>query len=190
MLVSLFSCITMEGKKMNNETLETEELLENEILTKLDLIDFDIERTFYNVCKFMRDYKKLKCKSYDQPPIKITTKYKYIFVDEKTKGINDYTKLDQYIDNDTEYRRLSKIIVCVTENMSPEELVYYTVCIFQGKAEYRCAKEIGCSSCGLIPIKNSCIVKFACAFDIEIYKNIGFADPKDEEEYQKFLNTI
>ena len=51
------------------------------------------------------------------------------FVDEKTIGINDYTKLDQYIDDDTEYKKMSRKIVFATENMSPEELVYYTVCL-------------------------------------------------------------
>ena len=64
-------------------------------------------------------------------PIKITSTYKYIFVDERTKGINDYTKLDAFIDNDTEYQTLSKKICSITKHFSQEELIYYrTLTVF------------------------------------------------------------
>lgn len=175
---------------MDNLILEEEELLDNEMLSKMDLIDYDLERTYYNVCKFMKYYRKLKSKNFDEFPIKITTKYKYIYVDERTRGINDYTSLDKYIDDDTEYKKLSKQICLITKNFSQEELVYFTICLYQQKAEYRATKEIGCSNCGLLPIKNSCIVKFACALDIEVYKNDGFADPEEEERFQEFIEQF
>ena len=166
-----------------------DEILENEILSKKDLIDYDVERSYYRVCKLIRKYKRLKCKSFGQPQITITTKYKYVFVDEPTRGINDYTQLDKYIDDDTEYKRLSQLIVFATQNMSPEELVYYTLCLYNGKPEYRCIKEIGCSSDGLKPIKKSCIIKFACVFDLEVYKNDKF-DDDEEDDYQKFIKDF
>ena len=119
---------------MDNLMLENEELFDNEMLSKMDLIDYDLDRTYYKVCKFMKHYRKLKSKSFGEPPIQITTKYKYIFVDERTKGINDYTKLDDYIDDDTEYKKLSKQICLITKNFSQEELVYYTICLYQQKA--------------------------------------------------------
>ncbi len=170
--------------------LENEELLDNEKLSKMDLVDYDLERTYYRVCKFMKKYRRLKSKNYNEPPIQITTKYKFIYVDERTKGINDYTKIDKFIDDDTEYQRLSKQICLITKNFSPEELVYYTLCLYQQQADYRATKEIGCSNCGLIPIKNSCIVKFACALDIEVYKNEGFSDEDEELEFQNFINQF
>ena len=83
--------------------LENEEVLDNEKLSKMDLVDYDLERTYYRVCKFMKKYRRLKSKNYTEPPIQITTKYKFIYVDERTKGINDYTELDEYIDNDREF---------------------------------------------------------------------------------------
>ena len=79
---------------MNNTIQEKEDILDNELLSKFDLLDYDIERTFYRVCMFMKKYRKLKSKNYCEMPIKITSTYKYIFVAERTKGINDYTKLD------------------------------------------------------------------------------------------------
>ena len=174
---------------MDNLMLENEQLLDNEMLSKMDLDDYDLERTYFNVCKFMKHYRKLKGKSYGEPPIQITTKYKFIFVDERTKGINDYTKFDEYIDDDTEYKQLSKKICLITQKFSQEELVYYTICLYQQKAEYQAYKEIGCSSFGLIPIKCSCVVKFACALDIEVYKDDnGFADPDKEQEFQMFIS--
>ena len=119
---------------MNNTIQENEVLFDNEMLSKLDLIDYDIERTFYRVCMFMKKYRKLKVKNYCEVPIKITSTYKYVFVDEKTKGINDYTKLDAFIDNDTEYQRLSKKICLITKNFSPTLQIYKTALISQNKS--------------------------------------------------------
>ena len=170
--------------------LENEEVLDNEKLSKMDLVDYDLERTYYRVCKFMKKYRRLKSKNYTEPPIQITTKYKFIYVDERTKGINDYTELDEYIDNDTEYQRLSKKICLITKNFSPEELVYYTLCIYQQQEDYRATKEIGCSNCGLVPIKYSCIVKFACALDLEVYKDEGFSNEEEELDFQYFISEF
>ena len=176
---------------MNNTIQENESLFDNEMLSKLDLLDYDIERTFYRVCMFMKKYRKLKGKNFNEIPIKITSTYKYIFVDERTKSINDYTKLDDFIDNDTEYQSISKKICVVTKRFSQEELVYYTICLYRQEPEYRAYKEIGCSYKGLLPIKKSCIVKFACAFDIEVYNDDdGFADPLEEKKFKEFIKEF
>lgn len=166
---------------MNN--IENEELLEIDLLSKNDLIDYDLERTLYMVLKTMKKYKRLRCKNYSEPPIKITTKYKYIYVDESAQSKNAYTKLDEYIDSKTEFKILSQKISMVTEIMTEEEKAYFTIAIYNGKSDTTAFKEIGCSNKGLIPIKNSCIVKFACAFDIEVYKG----DTLNEEDEIKFL---
>ena len=44
---------------MDNLMLEKEELLDNELLSKMDLVDYDLDRTFYRVCKFMKKYRIL-----------------------------------------------------------------------------------------------------------------------------------
>ena len=168
---------------MNNTIQEKEDILDNELLSKFDLLDYDIERTFYRVCMFMKKYRKLKSKNYCEMPIKITSTYRYIFV--------DYTKLDAFIDNDTEYQTLSKKICSITKHFSQEELIYYTICLYRQEPEYRAYKEIGCSYCGLLPIKKSCIVKFACALDIEVYNdNEGFIDPNEEEKFKIFIKEF
>lgn len=164
-----------------------EEFLENEILSKNDLQDYDLERTFYKVCKFIRYYKKLKCKSFNEPQIKITTRYKFIFVDESFPNNNQYTKLDKFIDDKTEYYKFSQQITKITELMTEEEKVYFAISLYNGKAESSSYKEIGCSNKGLIPIKNSCIVKIACAFDIEVYKGDLLESDEEEENFKKFM---
>lgn len=171
---------------MNNNMVvfDSEEFLENELLSKNDLQDYDLERTTFMVSKFMKNYKRLKYKSYGDPQIKITTHYKYIFVDEPTISNNQYTKLDQLIDNKTEYYRLSNQLILLTNLLTLEEKVYLTICLYNGKSETTAFKEIGCSNKGLIPIKNSCIVKFACAFNIEVY----FGDKLNDDDEQKFLD--
>jgi len=171
---------------MNNTLLEENEFLEKSLLSKKDLEDYDLERTYYMVIKFLKNYKRLKCKSFDAPQIKVTTKYKYIFVDEPTRSINEYTKFDEYLDNKTEYMVLSEKITLVTELMTEEEKIYFTNCLYKSNKEYHAYQEIGCSSKGLIPIKKSCIVKFACAFDIEVYNGDTLSDPDDED---RFLNS-
>lgn len=168
---------------MNSTLINENEFLENSILSKKDLEDYDLERTFYMVIKFMKHYKRLKCKSFNAPQIKVTTKYKYIFVDEPTRSPNEYTKFDEYLDSKTEYMALSEKITLVTDLMSEEEKVYFTICLFNGKKEYNAFQEIGCSNKGLIPIKCSCIVKFACAFDFEVYNGDKLMDPDDENNF-------
>ena len=168
---------------MNNTLVNDNEILENSLLGKKDLEDYDLERTFYMVIKHMKHYKRLKCKSYNAPQIKVTTKFKYIFVDEPTRSINEYTKFDEFLDNKTEYMAMSEKITLVTELMTEEEKIYYTYCLYNSYKEYQVYQEIGCSNKGLIPIKKSCIVKFACAFDIEVYNGDTLPDPEDEDRF-------
>lgn len=163
-----------------------EEFLENGLLSKRDLEDYDLERTFYVVCNFIKRYKRLKYKSYSEPQIKVTTKYKFIFVDEPHANPNQYTKLDKFIDDKTEYYRISNQITSVTELFTEEEKVYFTISLYNGRSETTAFKEIGCSNKGLIPIKNSCIVKFACAFDIEVYKG-DLLSEDEEEKFKRFV---
>ena len=63
--------------------------------------------------------------------------------------------------------------------------------MYRQESETRAFKEIGCSNKGLVPIKNSCIVKFACALDIEVYNDDdGFTDPNEEEKFEKFMKEF
>ena len=76
----------------------------------------------------------------------------------------------------------STITSLINELFTEEEKVYYTICLFNGKTESTAFKKIGCSNKGLIPIKNSCIIKFACAFNLEVYKGQKLSD-EDEEKF-------
>lgn len=88
-------------------------------------------------------------------------------------------------------KHYQKKICSITKHFSQEELIYYTICLYRQEPEYRAYKEIGCSYCGLLPIKKSCIVKFACALDIEVYNDDdGFADPNEEEKFEKFIKEF
>ena len=175
---------------MNNNMVENESYIDNSLLTKNDICDFDIERSHYMIDKFMAHYKKLKYKSLNEPQIKITTKFKYIFVDETNMGANQYTKYDEYIDNKSEYIQVSEKIVLITEMMTEEEKAYFTISLLNGKSDTTAFKEIGCSNKGLIPIKNSCIVKFACAFNLEIYNGDSLPEEIDEIKFLNYKNNL
>ena len=175
---------------MKNEVVAVDNFIENELLTKNDVCCYDIERSHFMITKFMSKYKRLKFKSFKEPQIKVTTKYKYIFVDESAMGTNQYTNLDNYIDSKSEYIDLSKKIILITDMMTEEEKAYFTIALFNGKSDTTAYKEIGCSNRGLIPIKASCIVKFACAFNIEIYKGDTLPDEIDEVSFQSLKNEM
>ena len=129
---------------MDNCILQNNEMyLEKELLSKIDLIDYDIERTYYMVSKFMSKYKRLKCKNFKEPHIKITSTYKYIFVDEATKGINDYTKLDEFIDSKTEYQYMSSTITSLTNELfTDEEMLTLSQNAFNLICKINCYKSV------------------------------------------------
>lgn len=172
-----------------NNIIENENYIENALLTKNDICDFDIDRSQYMITKFMAHYKTLKFKSFNEPQMKITTKYKFIFVDESKMGTNQYTKFDEFMDNKSEYMQISQKIVLITEMMTEEEKAYFTISLLNGKSDTTAFKEIGCSNKGLIPIKNSCIVKFACAFNLEIYNGDSLPEDIDEIKFLSYKNN-
>lgn len=165
-----------------------EEYLENELLSKFDLECFDLERTRYRVLKFISKYRLLKLKCFNMVQIKITSNYKYIYVDESHNDC--YTELDRYVDEKMEYQRISQQLTQLTEMLTDEERVYFTISLLNGKSEKESYNKIGCSNFGLIPIKNSCLVKFACAFNVEVYKGDVIPIEKDEEEFNIMVKGV
>lgn len=154
-------------------------MMENELLTKVDVMGFDIERTKFLIFNFMKHYKILKCKSFSEPHIKVTATYKYIYVDETHRSNNSYTEIDRLIDAKTEYYELSSKITLFTSILTEEEKVYFTVCLYNGLSESSAVKEIGCSNKGLLKIKNSCLIKFGSAFDLCVLNGNKLSDDQE-----------
>lgn len=159
----------------------------NSLFTKEELQDFDIERTFYNVSLYMKKYRLLRCNNYNLPQINLSSKLKMIFVQESTRSVNQYTKLDKYIDDESEYLEKSSIIAKISDMFTVEEYIYFTSCLFKCESERTAYQKIGCSSTGLVPIKNSCIVKVGIGLKIAVTQGEKL-DAENEELFKNFIS--
>lgn len=160
----------------------------NSLFTKDELQDFDVDRTFYNVSVYMKKYRLLRCNNYNLPQINLSNKLKMIFVQESKRSINQYTKLDKYIDDETEYLEKSSIIAKISDMFTVEEYIYFTSCLFKSESERTAYNKIGCSSTGLVPIKNSCIIKVGIGLKIAV-RNGEKLDAENEEKFKLFINS-
>ena len=84
----------------------------------------------------------------------------------------------------TEYQKISFQIASLSEMMTDEERAYLTIALLKGKSDKEAYEAIGCSNFGLIPIKSSCIIKFALSFNLEIEKGNTIPDDLVEEEFK------
>lgn len=157
---------------MNEIVIESEELMDYALLDKKFLSNFDLAKTEENVMKIMGDFFKAQYKFLGIKPPRMTSNYEVRFESFSSLTVKDC--LGNYIANklDTE----EEIIIFYTimadtiMRMNMDEKVYYTEYLLNGKSERFTAEKIGVSRNGIVPIKNSCIVKIALAFGKEAEK--------------------
>lgn len=155
----------------------------NSLFTKEELQEFDVDRTFYNVSLYMKKYRLLRCNNFNLPQINLTSKLKMIFVQESVRSVNQYTKLDKYIDDESEYLEKSSIIAKISDIFTVEEYIYFTTCLFKNESERTAYLKIGCSSTGLVAIKNSCIIKVGIGLKLVVKKGEKL-DAENEEIFK------
>lgn len=146
---------------------------------------YDFDRCYYRVYLYMQRYRRVRNKSFLQDPINLTPNYEFVYVDTPMTSSNSYSLLDSIIDCEKEYIEKSKIISLIVRKLTFEERVYFTICLFDGNSEASACREISCSPNGLKSIQRSCIIKVACALDIEVLKG-ELMDSEDEENYHIF----
>ncbi len=159
----------------------------NSLFNKEELKEFDVDRTFYNVSVYMKKYRVLRCNNYNLPQINLSSKLKMIFVQESSPSVNRYTKIDKYIDDETEYLEKSSIITKISDMFTVEEYIYFTTCLFKNESERTAYLKIGCSSTGLVAIKNSCVVKLGIGLKL-IVRNGEKLKSEDEEKFKEFIS--
>lgn len=149
-------------------------LLDLELLREDDISDYDLERTEFIVYKWFKNYRKLQRTLTGGPQLLPSSQYKMVWVDESRRGINNYSSLDKYIDDKTEYFKYAQILKYISDNISIEENVYMTICYLMKKSERRAAEEIGCARNTIINVRNSFIVYFPYgkSFDVAYYVSI------------------
>lgn len=157
---------------MRESLIENEELMEYALLDKKFLSNFDLEKTEENVMQIMSDFFKAQYKFMRVQPPRMTSNYDVKFESHSSLRVSDClgNYVETKLDSEQEIIRFYNIMADTIMRMNITEKVYYTELLLNGRSERYTAEKIGVSRNGMIPIKNSCIVKIALAFGKEIEK--------------------
>lgn len=161
---------------MNEEIMEDTVayyFLDKEITEK-----FDMNKTKEKVIQFILDYKIIKSRNIKSLILRdsgLTYKLDQNKVSNGSNRNHSFSdNSDLYLDTKDMLLEIEPIIETLRKNFSPEEKKYYDCCLANKYSEEYVCNVIrnGISRTGLLPIKNSCILKIALAFNIAIEKNV------------------
>ncbi len=156
---------------MEKQELEIEEVMEYALLDKKFLSQFNLEKTEENVLEIMNKFFKAQYKYTGILPPRMTPNYEIryeCFTSNCTDKLGNYVA--KKVDTKQEIINFYNTMAGAISRMNCYERVYYTELLLNGRSERYTAEKIGVSRNGLIPIKNSCIVKIALAFGKEVEK--------------------
>lgn len=152
------------------------EVMYNEcyVLDKVIWDKYDMKQTKTNVVKIIQNYKELKSKFMHLAVLHELgiTAHNIDSIHSKTNSINSFTnKIDTKLDIEKELDIESAIFDKLNSSFTEYEKIYYDYCLQNNKSEEQLRNNIGISKLGLLPIKNSCILKIALAFDKAVLNN-------------------
>lgn len=151
-------------------TEETEEI--NKYLLSKDVINkYEMILTKKKVFILLGEYIRLQYKYLEIIPPRITYNYevKYDFKSHDREDNLSYY-LDKKLQTENEIRVFYFEIQKVLKNMTREEILIFNDLLLKKKSEDSICEKLSLSRTGLRPIKNSCILKLAMAFNLEILK--------------------
>lgn len=141
--------------------------LEKEIWERFDMISTKIK-----VVNFMREYKEAKVRSI-QMISNISACSNYSF-DKGHSSHNKHNGFDELSNKKIDAERFVSFVVPIINvlknTFTTTERKYYDFCLSENNSEDYLLNILGISRTGLIPIKNSCILKIALAFGLEVEK--------------------
>ena len=150
---------------------ETSFLLDKEIWEK-----YDITETKYRVKEFLREYKILRAiavQSIANTPQNLNVKFDVtkVFNSVKPNNVGFSNLVDSKIDAEIFVKQTTPIINKVIDSFTSKERLYYEHCLSNNNSEDSLRKLLNeISKNGLKPIKSSCILKIAFAFELEVLK--------------------
>ena len=150
---------------------EVNDVVEYGLLDKKFLARFDLEQVEKNVDDIMSNFFKAQYKYLGIDPPRMTTNYEISYgmvTNISSDKIGKY--IENKLDSEKDIQHFYSVMVNAIQRMNMYERVYYTEFLLNGKSERYTAERIGVSRNGLIPIRNSCIVKIALAFGREVEK--------------------
>lgn len=75
---------------------------------------------------------------------------------------------NEIMDAEAMIKTMTPIINTLKNSFTEEELLFYEYCLATNHSEGDVCIKLGVSKTGLAPIKNSCILKFAIAFNLQV----------------------
>lgn len=159
---------------MKCDVIDKSKILSEDIylLDKKTCGKYNMKITKENVLRLISDYKENRSKN-----ISILYDYGLVSHPENAISKNNSPKkisntIDVFIDKQMEFLSQHEKLEIVKSSFTEMELSYYITCLQNCKSEdYLLEKLDKISRTGLLPIKNSCILKIALAFNIAVLKN-------------------
>lgn len=149
---------------------EQNNVVEFSLLDKNFLSKYNLEQTEENVLEIISNYLKAQYKYIDIIPPRMTSNYEVKYESFNKFNANDTVgkHIEEKIDAEIEIKKFYKVMTNVIQRMNTYERIYYAELLINGKSERYTSDLIGVSRNGLKPIKNSCILKIALAFNKEV----------------------
>jgi len=158
----------MENKSNLDET--------NYLLDKVIWDKYDMSKTKNNVMSFLLEYKELsaiaiKAISFDTQGLSACYDPNKVFSKVRSNNGGFADKSNRKIDAQRFVENTAPIIASVKKTFTEREKMYYEYCLAENYSEDFILEKINKNSrIGLLPIKNSCILKIAFAFNLEVAK--------------------
>lgn len=144
------------------------------VLDKVIWDKYDMKQTKSNVIKIIQNYKELKSKFMHLAVLHELglTAHNTEAIHSKTNSNNSFTdKIDIKLDIEKELAVESAIFDKLNNSFTEFEKRYYDHCLQNNQSEEQLRNSLGgLSKLGLLPIKNSCVLKIALAFDKAVLK--------------------
>ena len=161
--------------ELKNNSLE-EELEKNYLLDKTITDMYNIKITKDNVEEYIKEYKIARVKSFNTIMMESLSSSNYetdkVFVMNSSKEGKFEKRVDDILDSETFANTFDKVSEKLKEKFTRIEKKYFELCLLSNYSEEYCRTNFsgGLSVNGFIPVKNSCILKIALAFGLEVLK--------------------
>ena len=135
---------------------------------------YDMKKTRDNVLIFLKEYndaKSLCFKSLIYSNMSTNFDPNKVFVSSKTNNGGFSNQVDKKVDAENSIKNTEPLIKELMKTFTPKEKLYFEYCLLNNYSEEFIKTMFEISKFGLLPIKNSCILKFALVFDLAILKN-------------------
>lgn len=156
---------------MNQNTKIMEEYADNLMLTKEDMIPYDVEKTFEKVMEKLREFKIARNKYINGYHARLTSDYSprlEMFTNHKSDPVGN--EVEYNFDSEIAYNEFNYQLNKLYSIMSKIENAYINDCLLCGKTEVSVREKFSMGKDAFRIIKDSAIIRFGIVFNIIEYK--------------------